>query len=314
MIHLICPNPAVDRTLLFESIHYAVPNRPIEVREFPGGKSFNVAYAYTYDSEPSNITIHTMLGGLYGQHIKNLATERGYHVIDTKVNQNSRLCNILVDTSEASIIPVYEKGFDLDDSLLKDFTTNLIKNIKDGDTIVFSGSLMQGMPDTYIADIQDALRKQGLSVKLCVDTSGEALVEAYKAKPYLIKINDEEILDLFPNESLETIEDYQALLKNKVDPEIEHFVITLGSKGVIGRMNGEFYFGKSEKVESKNPVACGDFFLGRLTKGLIDDSISPIEIIEDALLFATANVLSWYPEITSEALEQVKPLIEAKKI
>ncbi|ABP89173.1 Fructose-1-phosphate kinase and related fructose-6-phosphate kinase (PfkB) [Streptococcus suis 05ZYH33] len=45
MIHLICPNPALDRTLLVEKIEKNIPLRPTEVRDYPGGKSFNVAYA-----------------------------------------------------------------------------------------------------------------------------------------------------------------------------------------------------------------------------------------------------------------------------
>lgn len=80
MIHLICPNPAIDRTLLFNTIETAIPNRPITVKEFPGGKSFNVAYSLSYNNNRSDITIHTMLGGLYGKQVLNLANEKGYNV------------------------------------------------------------------------------------------------------------------------------------------------------------------------------------------------------------------------------------------
>lgn len=38
MIHLICPNPALDRTLLVEKIEKNIPLRPTEVRDYPGGK------------------------------------------------------------------------------------------------------------------------------------------------------------------------------------------------------------------------------------------------------------------------------------
>lgn len=37
MIHLICPNPALDRTLLVEKIEKNIPLRPTEVRDYPGG-------------------------------------------------------------------------------------------------------------------------------------------------------------------------------------------------------------------------------------------------------------------------------------
>ena len=153
MIHLICPNPAIDRTLLLEKIATAVPNRPVAVKEFPGGKSFNVAYALAYDQPAETITIHTMLGGIYGTHLANLAAEKGYHVQATAVEKNTRLCNILVDMNDKTVLPVYESGFDLDPQTLARFTENLLDAIQPNDLVVFSGSLMQGMPDDYICQI-----------------------------------------------------------------------------------------------------------------------------------------------------------------
>uniref|UniRef100_UPI0034368ABC PfkB family carbohydrate kinase n=1 Tax=Enterococcus sp. TaxID=35783 RepID=UPI0034368ABC len=143
MIHLICPNPAIDRTLLLETIENAVPNRPIEVKEFPGGKSFNVAYALSYEEDSPQVTIHTMLGGIYGEHLRNLAQTKGYRVRVTNVEKNTRMCNILVDVKKKEIVPIYENGFDLNPEILEEFTINLINSIKDGDLIVFSGSLMK---------------------------------------------------------------------------------------------------------------------------------------------------------------------------
>ena len=35
MIHLVCPNPAIDRTLLVDGFVKSLPNRPYEVKEFP---------------------------------------------------------------------------------------------------------------------------------------------------------------------------------------------------------------------------------------------------------------------------------------
>ena len=314
MIHLICPNPAIDRTLLFNTIETAIPNRPIIVKEFPGGKSFNVAYSLSYEVKRSDITIHTMLGGLYGDRVLQLAKEKGYNLKVTTVEKNTRLCNILVDTSSKEIIPIYEQGFELDCDLLNKFTENLISSIKDGDILVFSGSLMKGIPNNYIASIQKKLNAQNINVKLCVDTSGPALLSTYKeARPFLIKINDEEIKDIFPNKELNSLSDYIDLLKNDIDVTIQHFIITLGEDGIVARMDGHIYTGSAEAVEAKNPVACGDFFLGRLING-IDRQESKIDILKSALLFSTCNVMNWFPEVSNEQLENILPTITVKKI
>lgn len=314
MIHLICPNPAVDRTLLFEIIETAIPNRPLTVKEFPGGKSFNVAYSLSYDTVRSDITIHTMLGGLYGEQVFHLADEKGYHLEVTAVEKNTRLCNILVDTTSKEIIPIYENGFKLDCELLNKFTDTLVSSIKDDDILVFSGSLMKGMPDGYIATIEKKLTHLKIHFKLCVDTSGAALLSTYKeAHPFLIKINDEEIKDIFPTKKLENLTDYINLLKHDVDHTIKHFIVTLGKKGIVARMNNQIYTGSAKPVEAKNPVACGDFFLGRLIHGFASNR-SEVDTLTSALLFSTCNVINWFPEVTDEQLDTILPTITVNKL
>jgi|GEM_PF-1230555 len=314
MIHLICPNPAVDRTLLFKTIEYSVPNRPIEVREFPGGKSFNVAYALTYEKDLSDIMIHTMIGGLYGTHLVELAAEKGYKIEATMVEKNTRLCNILVDMTEKEILPIYEAGFDLNAGTLDLFTEKLISSINNNDIIVFSGSLMKGMPSNYISQVVSTLKKRQVNFKLCVDTSGKALVTTYhETNPYLIKINDEEIQDIFPEKKLVIVDDYLALLTKDIKKEIPNFVITLGKEGIVGRIDGELYRGFAEPVKAKNPIACGDFFLGRLVRGIANND-SAEKMLKSSLLFSTCNAMNWYPEITKEQLKHIGPTITVKRI
>lgn len=312
MIHLVCPNPAVDRTLRFEKIQLALPNRPLEIREFPGGKGFNVAYALNYQ-QPQEMMIHTMLGGNYGEQVADLAKKSGYNLKITQVATNTRVCNILIDQSQQEVIPIYEKGFELDQELLQKFTNQLVETVADGDHLVFSGSLMQGMPQDYITKVKNLLLLQGKEVLLCVDTSGEALLKTYQeSQPHMIKINDEELLDIFPNEKLSEPEDYLALLKEKVDPTIPYFIITLGKQGVIARANGKFYFASAKEILAKNPIASGDFFLGRLLAGLGQSDFA--ETLADAVTFSTTNVVNWYPEVFPQQLTEMKKTITVKNL
>ena len=63
MIHLVCPNPALDRTILLHDLKEDLVNRPDAVHENAGGKSFNGAYVLNCekDKEQGNFCIHTML-------------------------------------------------------------------------------------------------------------------------------------------------------------------------------------------------------------------------------------------------------------
>ncbi|MBO0444715.1 tagatose 6-phosphate kinase [Enterococcus sp. AZ170] len=295
MIHLICPNPAIDRTLLIENFTADTPNRPYKVKEFAGGKSFNVAYALDFEEGMVPYCIHTILGGRNGNYLKELASTRDIQLETIEVDRNTRCCSIIVDTTANKIYPIYENSFVLDALLLNKFTQQLLKAIQPKDTVVFSGSLMKGMPDDYIAQIQEQLK--GQDVRFFIDTSGSALVEAFHKNPDVIKINDEELVDLVPDHTFTELEDYADFLKSKTAAAIPYFIITLGAKGVIAKLNQKIYHLSLPPVKAKNPIACGDFFLGGLVKYLTLEQLDDLDVLKKAISYSTANVLNWFPEM-----------------
>ncbi|EOH94423.1 1-phosphofructokinase family hexose kinase [Enterococcus pallens] len=302
MIHLICPNPAIDRTLLIDDFTEGKPNRPYEVKEFAGGKSFNVAYAMGFEAPQADFCVHTIVGGRNGDLLKELANANKISLQLTEIDKNTRVCNIVMDTKNNRTYPIYENSFDLNQKLLSVFTNRIKQAIVPGDYVVFSGSLMKGMPSDYIANFIKEFQEK--EVKVFVDTSGEALVQAYKAQPYAIKINDEEILDLFPNLKLDTVDSYAELLKSDAAAETSIFIITLGAKGIIAKINDQIIHVQAQKVAAKNPIACGDFFLGGLVKNirLQNDAVTTLKI---AISYSTANVLSWYPELKQTDIDAI---------
>lgn len=307
MIHLICPNPAIDRTLLIDGFVEGKPNRPYEVKEFAGGKSFNVSYAMNFEAPLVDFCVHTIVGGRNGKFLAELANANNTALQLTEIDQNTRVCNIVMDTKNNQTYPIYENSFDLNQELLATFTNNLKQAITPGDYVVFSGSLMKGMPDDFIANFIEEF--QDKEVKVFVDTSGDALVQAYQAKPYAIKINDEEILDLFPELKLEAVSSYADLLKSDAAIGIPIFIITLGSKGIIAKMNDQVIHIQAQKVAAKNPIACGDFFLGGLVKNisLQNDALTTLK---KAISYSTANVLSWYPELNQTDIDAIYDSLE----
>ncbi|MEI5994270.1 1-phosphofructokinase family hexose kinase [Candidatus Enterococcus mansonii] len=311
MIHLICPNPAIDRTVLLENFTSEHPNRPYEVREFAGGKSFNVAYAIDFEDSTVPYCIHTILGGRNGDYLKELAAKRNIELKITTADINTRFCNIIVDTNNKKIYPIYENSFVLQSELLSAFTEQLLSAIHPNDTVVFSGSLMKGMPDDYIYQLQKQV--QGENIRFFIDTSGKALAEAYKGSPDVIKINDEELGDLVQNRTFNDIEDYVDFLKSETAAPIPYFIITLGEKGVIAKLHTQIYHLLVPPVHAKNPIACGDFFLGTLVKHLTLGHLDDLEALKKAISYSTANVLNWFPEMKQIDINQIEENIILKQ-
>lgn len=313
MIHLICPNPAVDRTILLEQLLADTPNRPLEVRDFAGGKSFNVAYALLREGGEglnNQVTVHTILGGENGERVSRLAKEQGIKIKALQVDQNTRECNIVVDTTKETIYPIYERGFELTPDLLDQFTQQLINSIQENDLVVFSGSLMKGMPDDYMVQVKKALKQP---VRFLIDSSGPAMKSAYHAQVAdIIKINDEEYNELFET-NLRTIADYAEHLKMKVLPNIPYFMITLGENGLLLKFENEIYHFQAPSIKVKNPVASGDHLFGGLIRGLVTNR-DLFETIKKAIAYATSNCLHWYPYIDLNQVAEVIPQLTVKKL
>lgn len=304
MIHLICPNPAIDRTLLVKNFTAERPNRPYEGQDFAGGKSFNVAYPMDFEDGSVPYCIHTILGGRNGDYLNELASKRNIQLEITEVEINTRFCTIIVDTTNTTIYPLYENSFVLDEHLLNKFTQQLLNAIQPEDTVVFSGSLMKGMPNDYIAQIKEQLK--GQDIRFFIDTSGQALVEAYKGNPEVIKINDEELSDLVPDYTFDRLQDYAHFLKSEAAATIPYFIVTLGEKGVIAKLNQQVYHLCVPPVQAKNPIACGDFFLGGLVKYLTLGQLDAVDVLKKAVSYSTANVLNWFPEMKQADIERIE--------
>lgn len=289
MIHLICPNPALDRTLLVEKIEKNIPLRPTEVRDYPGGKGFNVAYALR-ENGVHDVVVHTILGGRIGQYIQDLNEERGNHLSFIEVPTTTRTCSIFVETSTGDVELYYEKGLELSQDLFARFEQQLEESLSAGDWVVFSGSLMKGMPDDYIAQFID----KHPHVKVVVDTSGAALQAAYRKHPALIKINNEELKELYPDLDEQSPTAILEILQKQTVHE--NLIITMGAKGSLAKIGQRFFSVQSPKIQARNPIASGDFYLGVLVKGLSNGD-SPEDYLREAAAFSTANCLNDFPEV-----------------
>lgn len=302
MIHLVCLNPALDRTLILEDFKDSYPNRPKEVRDFPGGKSFNVAYALNTENPEAQFLIHTLLGGDIGEYVKFLAKKNNMPLVITPTPNNTRTCSILFDTLHNQVFPVYENGIPVSQSIVDKFTETLLSKVSEGDTIIFSGSFAKGFPEDYISYILNQVKP--LQIHVGIDSSGSALQKAFFAKPNLVKINDEELLDIFPDFVGNNLIDYVDLMKDKRDILPSLFIVTLGKSGVLAKVQNHLFHVVAKQIDAKNPIASGDFFLGALLANK-DNNTDVVQMVKRAIAYSTANCLNLYPEVKMEDINRI---------
>jgi len=306
MIHIICPNPALDRTIFLKNFQVNGVSRANSSSDSLGGKGFNVIRSFLV-GPPVDFTIYSFLGGYTGKYLESLIKESTMNHMITQIMETTRICSIIVDENHKHAHLINEQGPLIHEEEKKKFIDDIISNIKAGDTAIFSGSLPEGLSENFYQSIIEQLNKK--NVKSVLDSSGKCLTYGVEAEPWLIKINKDEFAELMGTD----IEDKNSLKEELTNiSSSSNYIITLGSEGCIAKINGKIYEVKLPKVNAKNATASGDIFLGALVKTLIN-SKNANEALLEASAYSLSNCLYWYPNIASSDIKKYKNKIEVTK-
>ena len=310
MIHVVCPNPALDRTVFLKKFEINGVSRAESTKDLLGGKGFNVIRSYMVKEEITPYLIHTFLGGYTGRYLQALIQEENVDSIVTEINGTTRICSVIVDENQKHAHLINENGPSIDKSERQLFLTRLFDSVNEGDFVLFSGSLPKGLEHDFYAKIIEVLEKRG--VKCVLDSSGSSLAKGIKANPWLIKVNELEFFELIgqPPEKADT----DSVEKELRDLDsLSNFIVTLGGEGTIAKFENTVYKVSIPKIEVKNATASGDIFLGALTKCLHDGE--PIEkALQTASLYSLSNCLYWYPNIELSDVKHYQNQIKQTKL
>ncbi|MEK4303018.1 1-phosphofructokinase family hexose kinase [Oceanobacillus sp. FSL K6-0251] len=308
MLHVVCPNPALDRTIFLEKFDVNGVSRSHQAKELLGGKGFNVIRSFSFQNPNSAFTAHAFLGGYIGKHLQTLANDQNISTTVTPIKENTRICSIIVDNEKGHAHLINEKGPVISTPEKQAFEDTLLDSVKPEDYVVFSGSLPGGLSSSFYRDLIISLQDKG--AKCVIDSSGEALSKSIEAKPWLLKVNESEYLEL-KNQTADTTEKIITLLKN--DTALENIIITLGGDGSIAKIHGKCYRVTLPNITAKNATASGDIFLGKLLEAFQSNKEIQTALIE-ASSFAASNCLYWYPHIDMNDVNEIKEQITLEEL
>lgn len=308
MLHVVCPNPALDRTIFLEKFDINGVSRSQQTKELLGGKGFNVIRSYSFQNPNSAFTAHAFLGGYIGKHLQTLADAQNISTTVTPIKENTRICSIIVDNEKGHAHLINEKGPVISASEKQAFEDSLLDSVQLEDYVVFSGSLPDGLPSSFYRDLIVSLQAKG--AKCVIDSSGEALAKSIEAKPWLLKVNESEYLEL-KNKTVSSTKEIISLLKD--DTTLENIIITLGGDGSIAKIHGKCYRITLPYIPAKNATASGDIFLGKLLEALQSNKEIKTALVE-ASSFAASNCLYWYPHIDMNDVNEMKEQIKTEEL
>ncbi len=286
MILCLNLNAAIDKTIVVSSFEINKIHRPESVLSLAGGKGCNVARALkTLGEDP---VVSGWVGGFAGQFIEEELHREGIQTDFVHTDFESRTCTSILDRENQTMTEIYEKGEAVPLEKLDELRDLIHRTIGKYKAMTLSGSMPQGMPFNFYADLIQIAHEQ--NVPAFLDSSGDALRQGIEAKPFLVKPNETEarsLLNLGANDAFDFVQ-AASEVATKYGTNV---LLSLGVKGAVAANGKEVLVVKIPRVEAKSAVGSGDCTLAGLVHGILN-GLSFEESVRCGVAAGTANTLT----------------------
>jgi len=293
MFFCVSPNPAIDKRLALTSLTRGQVNRARSVQGFPGGKSAHVAMVL--QTLGGNPRWFGPCGGASGQELVTGLSALGIQVTGFPSTQPTRT-NLEIVEEDDTVTEILEPGSTLCSKEWDAFESaykELLSSATEKSVVIFSGSLPAGTPSDLYARLITVAHE--FRCRTFVDTSGEALREAFRAQPSFVKPNCEEATQL-----LGTVVDSMRKATDAIGKLLElgarSAALSLGAEGLLfcASVNAPVLFAPAPALKPRSTVGCGDSALAGFAFGIASD-FPPSDTLRLAAACAAANCLADSP-------------------
>ena len=280
MIATLTLNPAIDRTVTIPGFTAGAVNRVEQTSDRAGGKGVNVAAALTESGH--EVTALGFLGRDNAGIFDSFFAARGIEDRCLRLPGETRTGIKIVDPAHGQTTDINFPGLtptsaDLD--VLRGQLAALT-----GGWCVLAGSLPPGVPVGIYGEFIATLKANG--VRTVLDASGEALREALKAAPDVIKPNVNE-LEALLGKTLPAEADVIAAARGLVAGGVKLVVVSRGAEGACFVTADEIVVARPPSVIVGSTVGAGD----AMVAGIVSAQLRGLPLAECARL-ATAFSLA----------------------
>lgn len=273
MIYTITLNPCLD-----------VTRNKTKNEEFvvPGGKGINVSIVLKR-FKLDNIALG-FIGGNVGEMIKSELDIEGIKYDFVSIEKENRKNIKIIDNG------INEERNGVSPKISNKEIENLFAKlavIKDGDILIMSGSVPQGVSKTIYADIM--MQVANKKVDVIVDARKELLLSCLEHKPYLIKPNLDELMELFEDEDSSEVGIVKKMhyLQSK---GARNVLVSLGDKGaILLDDNAELHKRKAFNGTVISTVGAGDSMVAGFIVSKLINKLSSEESLRHAVACGCAT-------------------------
>lgn len=266
MIHCVNLNATLDHLFVLGDLRWGGVNRAVATLTYPGGKGNNAARAVA--ALGGRARLHAFTSATESSAAKSFFKGRKVETRFTVVPGRYRPCLILLDGERNSETVINSPSLlKVGAASLSRLKQGLLRGLKAGDIVTFSGALPEGLrDDTYCQLIKAVSLAGGVAL---LDSHGPGLAKGVDAAPFLVKPNAEELgaaLGVPTGTREQVIKAARSLLRKGV----RCVVVTLADRGAVCVTHREVLFAAPLPTPRGllSPVGCGDAFFGALALGL----------------------------------------------
>jgi fructose-1-phosphate kinase PfkB-like protein len=191
---VICLNPVIQKTLVFERLELNQVNRAKIIRTDASGKGVNVARVL---SQRGAEAVHlTQAGGLNREWFLSLCAADGLAVEWVDSGSEVRFCTTVIETSTHSATELVEEALPVSPGTEERLLERFDRLISGFDILVISGTKAAGYSDAVIPEM--VKRASGRGLMTLLDIKGRDLVASLPFRPTVVKPNLSEFLATFP--------------------------------------------------------------------------------------------------------------------
>lgn len=302
MIYTLTMNAAIDLFIETNKVEYDSVNRSNYDELQPNGKGINVSFIMKQLS--IDTTALGYVGGFTGDYIINELNKKNIGTNFVSVDGNTRINVFTRVLSKKDEFKLVNKGPNINYQQ-KNKLLDIIKNLKNSDMLIISGSLPRGIEPKFLIDIIKILSEN--KVQFILDTSYEIVMDLLEFEPLMLKPNIEE-LQIWTKTKVNSTESMLAVCKDLIKKGAKSVLLSLGSDGAMYVNDNSAFKVNAPQGNVVNTACSGDTLLGSFVAKRLNG-----ELVEDALAFAVAagSSTAFSPGLTDfidvpELLKQIK--------
>jgi tagatose 6-phosphate kinase len=289
MILVVGLSPAWQRTLEFEKIVPGKVNRAARVGETASGKGVNVARVASILG--ADVRLLTVAGGQRGRLLKAQLKQQGLNARVVPVKAETRICQTLLSCGATT--ELVEEAGPLTSREIREVLRAFVLDVQKADLVVLTGTVPKGCGDNFYARLVDESARRG--VRVLIDTQKAQLRFALKRRPFLVRINRDE---LTAATGIECTGRKSILLPlgKLLRRGPRWAVISDGGKSIYvsespGLRVSTFL---PPRVQTKNPIGSGDAMMAGIAVGLARGQ-SVLEAVRFGAACGAANAMTAEP-------------------